>query len=266
MRRVEFANRFVDFMHHFPMPARRHARRGRMFDSSINLPKLCIDVPFLWCVPAGIIQAAEHKSTGGSGMGQVVSESHELPLSEGPLKGVVVIDITRVVAGPYCTMMLADLGATVIKVENPAEPDYVRTFPPFVKGLRGDASAFFAQYNRHKLGISLDLKTDEGRALLVDLVRKADLIVENFRPGTTERMGLGHEALLQINPRLVYVSISGFGQTGPNSRRPAYDNSAQATGACGLSTARRAGPHYEWARSSVICPPPSMLPLAPWRR
>lgn len=155
---------------------------------------------------------------------------NELPLGDGPLRGVVVIDITRVVAGPYCTMMLADLGATVIKVENPSEPDYVRDFPPFVEGAGGRASAFFAQYNRHKLGVSLDLKTEGGRTLLRELVRRADLLVENFRPGTMARMGLGHAELLAVNPRLVYVSISGFGQSGPNSRRPAYDNSAQATG------------------------------------
>jgi crotonobetainyl-CoA:carnitine CoA-transferase CaiB-like acyl-CoA transferase len=157
-------------------------------------------------------------------------DMNELPMGDGPLRGVVVIDITRVVAGPYCTMMLADLGATVIKVENPSDPDYVRTFPPFVDGDKGRASAFFAQYNRHKLGVSLDLKTAAGKALLRALVARADMIVENFRPGTMERMGLGHDALLEVNPRLVYVSISGFGQSGPNSRRPAYDNSAQATG------------------------------------
>ncbi|CAM4162483.1 CaiB/BaiF CoA transferase family protein [Bordetella muralis] len=153
-----------------------------------------------------------------------------LPLGEGPLRGLVVIDVTRVVAGPYCTMMLADLGATVIKIENPAEPDYVRSFPPFVQGSNGQASAFFAQYNRHKLGVSLDLKSEQGRALLRDLVGKADLLVENFRPGTMAKMGLDYDTLKDTNPRLIYVSISGFGQTGPNARRPAYDNSAQATG------------------------------------
>ncbi|CAN5499784.1 CaiB/BaiF CoA-transferase family protein [soil metagenome] len=161
---------------------------------------------------------------------QLDSDMNNLPLGDGPLRGVVIIDITRVVAGPYCTMMLADLGATVIKVENPSEPDYVRTFPPFVDGEKGKASAFFAQYNRHKLGVSIDLKTDAGKSLLRDLASKADLLVENFRPGTMDRMGLGHEEMLRVNPRLVYVSISGFGQSGPNSRRPAYDNSAQATG------------------------------------
>ncbi len=153
-----------------------------------------------------------------------------LPLGEGPLRGLVVIDVTRVVAGPYCTMMLADLGATVIKVENPAEPDYVRSFPPFVQGGHGRASAFFAQYNRHKLGVSLNLKTSQGQALLRRLASKADMLVENFRPGTMAKLGLDYEALKEENPRLVYVSISGFGQTGPHSLRPAYDNSAQATG------------------------------------
>ncbi|NYT79719.1 CoA transferase [Alcaligenaceae bacterium] len=153
-----------------------------------------------------------------------------LPLGDGPLRGLVVIDVTRVVAGPYCTMMLADLGATVIKVENPAEPDYVRSFPPFVEGDNGRASAFFAQYNRHKLGVSINLKTSEGQALLRKLIGKADMLVENFRPGAMARIGLDYDTLKEENPRLVYVSISGFGQTGPHSLRPAYDNSAQATG------------------------------------
>ena len=165
-----------------------------------------------------------------------------LPLGTGPLRGVVVLDITRVVAGPYCTMMLADLGATVIKIENPSDPDYVRGFPPFVGEGEAVASAFFAQYNRHKLGVSLNLKSDGGKALLKKLVAKADLIVENFRPGTMDKMGLGHAALLAVNPRLVYVSISGFGQFGPNSRRPAYDNSAQSTGGLWSLNGEKNGP------------------------
>jgi CoA:oxalate CoA-transferase len=165
-----------------------------------------------------------------------------LPLGTGPLRGVVVIDITRVVAGPYCTMMLADLGATVIKIENPADPDYVRGFPPFVGDGEGKASAFFAQYNRHKLGVSLDLKTAGGKKLLRQLVAKADLLVENFRPGTMDKMGLGYQALQTVNPRLVYISISGFGQTGPNSKRPAYDNSAQSTGGLWSLNGEKGGP------------------------
>ena len=139
-------------------------------------------------------------------------------------------------------MMLADLGATVIKVENPAEPDYVRGFPPFVDGAGGRASAFFAQYNRHKLGVSLDLRTEGGRGLLRRLACRADVLVENFRPGTMARMGLGPAALLELNPRLVCVSISGFGQSGPNSRRPAYDNSAQSTGGLWSLNGEKGGP------------------------
>jgi len=146
----------------------------------------------------------------------------------GPLSGVLVLDITRVVAGPYCAMMFADLGATVIKIENPGDPDYARTFPPFAGDI--PASAFFTQFNRNKRGITLDFKSDEGKALLKSLVRKADILVENFRPGTMEKLGLGYDVLAAENPRLVYTAISGFGRTGPNSSRPAYDNTGQAAG------------------------------------
>lgn len=148
----------------------------------------------------------------------------------GPLKGITVLDITRVVAGPFCSMLLADLGATVIKVEHPDDPDYARTFPPFVGGDDGEFSAFFAQFNRNKLGITLNMKSDEGKALLKTLVRRADILVENFRPGTMEKLGLGYDVLAKENPRLVYTAISGFGRTGPNSSRPAYDNTGQAAG------------------------------------
>ena len=144
-----------------------------------------------------------------------------------PLAGITVIDLSRVVAGPYCTMMLADLGATVIKVEHPSEPDYVRDFPPHVAG---GGSAYFAQYNRHKLGASLDLKHADGKALLLELVGKADILVENFRPGTMDKLGLGWSTLQAANPRLIYTAISGFGHSGPNSPRPSYDSTAQAAG------------------------------------
>lgn len=152
----------------------------------------------------------------------------DIPARPGPLSGLVVLDITRVVAGPYCAMLLADLGATVIKIENPEDPDYARGFPPLVDD--GKASAFFAQYNRNKLGITLDLKSEKGKALLRTLVRGADILVENFRPGTMDKLGLGYEALASENPRLVYTALSGFGRSGPNSRRPAFDNTGQATG------------------------------------
>jgi CoA:oxalate CoA-transferase len=148
----------------------------------------------------------------------------------GPLKGLTVLDITRVVAGPFCSMLLADLGATVIKVEHPGDPDYARTFPPFVGPDDAQLSAFFTQYNRNKLGITLNFKSDDGKALLKKLIRNTDILVENFRPGTMDKLGLGYEVLQQINPRLIYTAISGFGRTGPNSSKPAYDNTGQAAG------------------------------------
>jgi len=148
----------------------------------------------------------------------------------GPLQGVTVLDITRVVAGPFCSMLMADLGATVIKVEHPDEPDYARTFPPFVNSEEEQLSAFFTQFNRNKLGITLNLKSPEGKALLRTLVTKVDILVENFRPGTMEKLGLGFDVLHEINPKLVYTAISGFGRTGPNASKPAYDNTGQAAG------------------------------------
>ena len=149
----------------------------------------------------------------------------------GALSGVVVLDVTRVVAGPFCSMILADLGATVIKIEQPSEPDYTRDFPPKLVSDAGDEfSAFFAQFNRNKLAITLNLATEDGKHILRQLVASADVLVENFRAGTMDKLGLGYEALREINPRLVYTALSGYGQTGPYRRRPAYDNSAQATG------------------------------------
>ncbi len=152
------------------------------------------------------------------------------PNRQGPLRGVTVLDITRVVAGPYCAMMLGDLGATVIKIEHPAEPDYARDFPPFIGEGEARFSGFFAQFNRNKLGVTLNLKFAEGQELLRELVRRSDVLVENFRPGTMDKLGVGYETLREENPALVYTAISGFGQYGPSSRKPAYDNSGQATG------------------------------------
>ncbi|WP_110336793.1 CaiB/BaiF CoA transferase family protein [Prauserella flavalba] len=152
-------------------------------------------------------------------------------LSKGALRGIVVLDITRVVAGPFCSMLLADLGATVIKIENPRDPDYARDFPPKLRAGSGEEfSGFFAQYNRNKFGLTIDLSTEDGADLLRKLVRRADVLVENFRPGTMDKLGVGYDVLRRENPRLVYTAISGYGQTGPYRRRPAYDNSAQATG------------------------------------
>lgn len=149
----------------------------------------------------------------------------------GSLAGVVVVDITRVVAGPYCAMVLADLGATVIKVEHPGDPDYARTFPPmFARAGAEDFSGFFAQFNRNKLGVTANLKHPDGVRMLERLIERADVVIENFRPGVMDRFGLGYEHLSELNPRLVYAALSGYGRTGPYRGKPAYDNSAQATG------------------------------------
>jgi crotonobetainyl-CoA:carnitine CoA-transferase CaiB-like acyl-CoA transferase len=161
----------------------------------------------------------------------------------GALAGVVVVDITRVVAGPYCAMILADLGATVIKVEHPGDPDYTRTFPPLVERTHGEPlSGFFAQYNRNKLAVTANLRHPEGVELFERLVKRADVVVENFRPGTMDRLGVGYRRLQEINPRLVYAALSGYGQTGPYRARPAYDNSAQATGGLWSMNGPEGGP------------------------
>lgn len=161
---------------------------------------------------------------------QAPFDAASLAARGGPLSGVTVLDITRVVAGPFCAMMLADMGATVIKIENPGDPDYTRTFPPMIDHGDGQSSAFYAQYNRNKQGISIDLRSEDGKALLKRLVRKADILIENFRPGVMDKLGVGYDVLRQENPRIVYAAISGFGRYGPNSNRPGYDNSGQAAG------------------------------------
>src|SRR5690606_5084085 len=118
----------------------------------------------------------------------------------------------------------------VIKIENPRDPDVSRGFPPYLTDGDEEFSAYYAQYNRGKLGVGLDLATDEGKQVLKDLVRSADVLVENFRPGTMDKLGVGFDVLHEVNPRLVYTAISGYGQTGSRSRRPAFDNTAQAAG------------------------------------
>lgn len=148
----------------------------------------------------------------------------------GALAGVTVLDLSRVLAGPYAAQMLADLGATVIKIENPRDPDVSRGFPPYLTDGEEEFSAYYAQYNRGKLGVGLDLATPEGVQVLKDLVRSADVLVENFRPGTMDKLGVGYDVLREVNPKLVYTAISGYGRTGSRSRRPAFDNTAQAAG------------------------------------
>jgi CoA:oxalate CoA-transferase len=142
------------------------------------------------------------------------------------LEGLRVLDLTRVLAGPYAGMVLGDLGADVVKVEVPLKGDDARAYPPHVHG----ESAYFMSLNRNKRSLTLDLKSPAGREVFLDLVRCADVVLENYRPGTMARLGLGFETLSEANPRLIYAAVSGFGQTGPYSQRAAYDAVIQAMG------------------------------------
>ncbi len=146
--------------------------------------------------------------------------------TQGPLSGVTVIDLTRVLAGPYSTMILAELGARVIKVETPGRGDDAREYGPFVNGK----SAYFISVNRGKESIALDLKSDGDRAVFEALLASADVVAENFRPGTMEKLGYGWDDLKDRYPALIYAACSGFGHTGPHSKRPAYDMVVQAMG------------------------------------
>jgi formyl-CoA transferase/CoA:oxalate CoA-transferase len=147
--------------------------------------------------------------------------------SSGPLAGVRILDLSRILSGPFATMIFADLGADVIKLENPRTGDDTREWaPPY----QGDQSAYFLSVNRNKQGIAVDLKSERGREIALRLADRADVVVENFRPGTAGRLGLGYDDLSARNPRLIYASISGFGQTGPYAAEPGYDAIAQALG------------------------------------
>ncbi len=142
-----------------------------------------------------------------------------------PLDGVLILDLTRAVSGPFCTMALADLGARVIKVEEPEHGDETRAWgPPF----EADDATYFLGINRNKESVALDLKSQRGRAAVLAIAAKADVVMENFRPGVTDRLGLGFEALKAVNPRLIYASVSGFGSEGANRDRPGYDLILQA--------------------------------------
>ena len=142
------------------------------------------------------------------------------------LGDITVLDLTRVLAGPYCTMMLADFGANVIKVEIPGKGDDTRAMGPIKNG----ASMYYANVNRNKKGVTLNLKAPEGKELFKELVKKADVVVENYRPGVMDKLGLGYDELKKVNPRIIYAAVSGFGCYGPNSQRPGYDIIAQAVG------------------------------------
>ena len=161
----------------------------------------------------------------------------------GPLDGVRVLDLTRALAGPYCTLLLGDMGADVLKVELPGVGDEARGWgPPFIEG----ESSYFLSINRNKRSLTLDLKRPEGRDVLRKLAERSDVLVENFRPGTMDRLGLGYEEAARLNPRLVYCSISGFGQTGPRAAKPAYDQILQGMGGAMSLTGPAEGPPTKW--------------------
>jgi len=149
----------------------------------------------------------------------------------GPFSGIVVVDLTRVLAGPYCALLMAELGARVIKVEEPGIGDASRAIGPFIKTKSGKVkSGYFMSVNRGKESIALDLKNENGRKIFDALLSRADVLLENYRGGTMEKLGFGWDVLHEKYPRLIYAAVSGFGHTGPYAHRPAYDMVAQAMG------------------------------------
>lgn len=155
----------------------------------------------------------------------------------GALSNIRVLDLTRVLAGPYCTMMLADMGAEVIKIEIPGKGDDTRNFGPY----KNNSSMYYANVNRNKLGVSLNMKTPEGKALFLQMVKNADMVVENYRPGVMDKLGLGYDVLKEVNPRIIYGAVSGFGCYGRYHKRPGYDIIAQAMGGLMSITGPRGG-------------------------
>lgn len=158
-----------------------------------------------------------------------------------PLEGLRVVDLTRVLSGPYCTMQLGDLGAEIIKVEQPGKGDDTRAFaPPF----QGDQAAYFLSVNRNKKSVTLDMKSDRGKEVLWRLIDASDVLVENFRPGAMDRLGFGYAAVRQRRPSMIYASISGFGETGPQKDRPGYDVIVQGeAGIMDITGPRDGAPH-----------------------
>src|SRR5438874_1005375 len=142
-----------------------------------------------------------------------------MPTAKGPLRDIRVLDLTRVLAVPFCTMMLGDMGAEIIKLEEPGKGDDTRSWPPFV----GGEATYFMSVNRNKRNMTLNLKSPAAQAVFRALVKKSDVIVENFRTGTMEKLGIGYTTLAKLNPRLVYCCISGFGESGPEAARGGYD-------------------------------------------
>ena len=140
------------------------------------------------------------------------------------LDNIKVLDLTRVLAGPYATMILADLGADVVKIEMPKTGDDSRHFGPYVE----NESAYFMSLNRNKRSVTLNLKSEKGKEIFLEMIKNVDVVVENFRPGTMEKLGLGYDYLSTINPKLIYAASSGFGHSGPYSKSAAYDAVVEA--------------------------------------
>ena len=159
----------------------------------------------------------------------MVGEAREASSDDGPLSGITVLDASRVLVGPFCTMQLGDLGADVIKLERPGEGDQTRGWHPPTYG-ESDESTYYLSVNRNKRSVTLDLGTEEGQEVFRRLAREADVLVENFRVGTLERWGLGYESLSEENPELIYAKLSGYGEWGPKRDDPAYDLAIQAEG------------------------------------
>ena len=159
-------------------------------------------------------------------------------MDNGLLDGVVVLDLARVLAGPYCGALMADMGATVIKVEQPGKGDDSRSMGPFVN----DQSVYYANFNRSKYGVTLNLKDPEAKEIFKEMVKKADVMIENYRPGTMEKLGLGYDVLKEVNPGIIYGACSGFGHTGPLSKRAGYDIVGQAMGGLMSTTGWPDGP------------------------
>lgn len=165
-----------------------------------------------------------------------------------PLDGLKVLDLSRVLAGPYCTMLLADMGADVVKVEQPGKGDDTRGYgPPFLNG----ESTYFMSINRNKRSLTLNLKHAQGKGILRQMIQKADVLVENFRPGKMAELGFAYEQTNALNPRLVYCSVSGYGQTGPLSHNPGYDLIIQGEGGIASLTGDPDGPPYKVGTSQA---------------
>ena len=164
-----------------------------------------------------------------------------------PLSGLKVLDFTRVFSGPYCTMMLGDLGAEIIKVERKGVGDETHYFAP----MKNDESGYFTYFNRNKKSLTLDLKAPEAVEIVKELAGWADIVVENFSPGVVDRLGIGYEDLKKVNPKIIYGSISGFGQTGPYKKKPAYDIVCQAMGGFMSLKREKGGTPYKVGPSVV---------------